>query len=317
MIDPFTAELTPSRALHRAGTTTRQVRRLVDDGVFVRVRRGVLVRGDEWRALRPEGRAIVRARAWASVAGDEPLFSHTTAAAVHGLPLFRTRSDTVHTIVSESRKGQTPGVARHRGELDAGVTRVRGLLLTDLARTMADVARSESAETAVTVADAALRSASRSADHPRVVVLRQQALDHAAALARGGKRSARIIEFADPRAQLPGESVSRLYLLRLGFASPRLQVEVPGPRGIRYFVDFGLDDVDAFGEFDGEGKYLDPRYLNGRTSEQALLEEKWREDWIRGTTQRRYARWGSAHIATAQTLGARLAHFSIVPARRA
>lgn len=37
-----------------------------------------------------------------------------------------------------------------------------------------------------------------------------------------------MAEFADGRAQLPGESVSRLYLDDLGFARPRLQVPFDG-----------------------------------------------------------------------------------------
>ena len=36
----------------------------------------------------------------------------------------------------------------------------------------------------------------------------------------------------------------------------------------------------------------------GRSLEQVMLDEKAREDWIRGTTNRRFPRWGSEHITT-------------------
>jgi len=133
------------------------------------------------------------------------------------------------------------------------------------------------------------------------------------ARARGVRRGRYVLSIADGRAQLPGESVSRLYLLRLGFATPRLQVPIPAPGGGNYLVDFGLDDVDAWGEYDGEGKYLDPQLRGAKTPEEVLLREKEREDWIRGTTHRRFPRWGKSSIASAQALGIRLAKFHITP----
>ncbi|MDX2376990.1 hypothetical protein M4I32_09290 [Microbacterium sp. LRZ72] len=312
--DAFAVELTRTTQLYRAGVTSRRLARLIDGGAFVRVRRGILVSGADWRGMRFEARTIVLARAWALAAGDPPVFSHTTAAAVQGLPLVRTGSPAVHTIVPDPRKGATPGVVRHRdGGVDRALRTVSGLIVTDLAATVADIARTSLPETAIAAADAALRGVSRDPAHPEVVRLRERALAHAAEFARGGIRARRVIEFADPRAHLPGESVSRLYLVRLGFAVPDLQVAVRGPGGTTYYVDFGLDDVEAFGEFDGESKYTDPTLLNGRTTAQALTDEKWREDWIRGSTHRRLARWGTTHIPNAQALGERLARFSIRP----
>ena len=89
---------------------------------------------------------------------------------------------------------------------------------------------------------------------------------------------------------------------------------VAGPAGRDYFIDFGLDDVPAWGEFDGEGKYRDKAMRSGLTLEQVLLREKQREDWIRGVTQRPFARWKCEHLRTRDTLGARLASFGIRPA---
>jgi hypothetical protein len=71
--------------------------------------------------------------------------------------------------------------------------------------------------------------------------------------------------------------------------------------------------VDAWGEYDGEGKYLDPALRGQVTAEEVMLREKEREDWIRATTNRRFPRWGRAAIASAASLGARLARFHVHP----
>jgi hypothetical protein len=192
--------------------------------------------------------------------------------------------------------------------------------VTSLARTVFDICTSEKLETAVAVADAALRQAaqhgtSRRLDLEAAEVLRQD-LD-ARAVAAPGRRNIRrarfIIAFADARADGPGESASRLYLRWLGFPPPDLQVPIPGPHGETYEVDFGLGS--AWGEFDGAFKYTDPRFLRGRTPERALADEKEREDWIRGTTGKSFARWQDPHMPDAAALGRRLAAFGIAPPR--
>ena len=119
-----------------------------------------------------------------------------------------------------------------------------------------------------------------------------------------------MLAFADGRAQLPGESVSRLRLHQLGFAQPRLQVRVDHPDGY-WRLDFGLDDVDRWGEFDGEGKYTNREMLGAGTPGKALMQEKYREDMIRGITNRGIVRWGSAHIVTPDALRKRFVIFAV------
>ena len=76
-----------------------------------------------------------------------------------------------------------------------------------------------------------------------------------------------------------------LRLSELGFASPSLQVAVAGPRGKTYWLDFGLDESNAWGEFDGKVKYRELAAASGRSSREVVEAEKRREDWIRGTTK--------------------------------
>lgn len=300
--------------------TPRWVTAGVRSGGLVRLRLGVYVDGKEWSSATPETRAVARAHALARTASAPPVISHETAAAVHGLALYRADPRRVHVIAPHGRPGAAGGVVRHRGELAVDdVVDIDGLHVTSLQRTVADMARTASFEQAVTVTDAALRrlfvGAPGEYDVDGAERFRQVALATAGLSAHGLTRARRVLGFADGRAQLPGESISRIRLREIGFRVVELQVPVPG-RGIHpYFVDFGLEDAGAFGEFDGAIKYVDGRMLDGRTTSQVFDEEKQREDWIRGTTQRKYARWGWPHLATAADLRERLEAFSILPPR--
>lgn len=290
------------------------------DGSLKRVRPGVFADGEMWRAAVPERRTIALARALALVSTTRPVFSHETAAAVHGLALYRPSRDRVHTIAPVTRPGAADGVVRHRGELaPSDIVELEGLLCTSLLRTVADVARTAMFEQSVTIADGALRrryvSGPGQYDAYGAERFALAALDLAQRSSHGVSRARRVVRFADGRAQLPGESVSRIRLRALGFRDIRLQVAVPAPTGRSYFVDFGLEDSRAFGEFDGSIKYVDGRIVDGRSASQVFDEEKQREDWIRGTTQRRCARWGWPHLESAAALGARLHAFGIHPPR--
>ncbi|MGX5772785.1 hypothetical protein ACWKWN_18750 [Microbacterium trichothecenolyticum] len=300
--------------------TPRRLTAAIAAGELTRLRIGVYVDTAAWDAAKPEARVVARARALTLSSPAPPVVSHETAAAAHGLALYRADRRRVHVIAPEARPGPAGGVIRHRGELqDADVVEIDGLQATSLTRTVSDVARTASFEQAVTIADAALRqqfvTAPGEYDVDGAAGFRQEVLMIARRSAHGLTRARRVLDFADGRAQLPGESISRIRLREIGFRSIELQVAVPG-RGIHpYYVDFGLEDSNAFGEFDGAIKYVDGKMLDGRTSSQALDDEKQREDWIRGTTQRRYARWGWPHIATAADLRTRLDAFSIRPPR--
>lgn len=300
------------------GVGSSALTRLLGAGAVVRLRPGVYVRPEPGSAPTSEEAIVLRARALAMVSREPPVFSHLTAAALHGLPVYAPSSPKVHVILGPDRPGAATGVVRHRGEVPAEqIVQRHGLRCTGLERTLADIARTMPFETAVCALDAGLRpvavpepgaflphAADERRDHIRDIALRS---------AHGRTRALRSLAFADGRAQLPGESISRIRLAELGFAPPDLQVAVPGPSGRPYYVDFGLDDVRAWGEFDGETKYRDEALRSGLTLDEVLLREKQREDWIRGRTQRPMARWQWAHLRTRDALGRRLSTFGIRP----
>lgn len=301
------------------GIRARELPGLVDAGVWERVHRGQYASGVVWASLWPESRQLVRAVAFArSSPPPGPVFTHASAAVLWGLPLYRMPDEHVHILIAGARHSRrAPGAMRHALALaDGDIVEVNGLRCTSLARTVFDLARTSSPEAAVSAGDAAQRQfamTGHALDPDRAEQWRDELRALAMNSARGVRNARWLAEFADGRAQLPGESVSRYRLHQLGFRDVELQVQVTGVDGDQYFLDFGFRRSRKFGEFDGEGKYLEPGLRTAPTAADAVLAEKRREDDVRGVTGWGLARWGHAHIDTARTLGRRLGAFGILP----
>lgn len=310
--------LTRERLL-QAGVTVRQLRDAVHAQSLRRVHRGSYVRTEDWTSLWWEGQHLLKVLAVkAASAGSGPLFSHASAAVLWGLPMYRMRDQPVQIVVDGTRHSRVvAGVVRRDMRLDdADIAEVEGFRVTSLIRTAFDVARTAAYDTAVSCADAALRRRAVSGqmvDAEADALWRAQALRLARPGLRGVRQGREVIEFADGRAQLPGESVSRVRLHQLGFSNYDLQVPVTGAQGERYWVDFAFLRARRFGEFDGKDKYFDPDLRTAVSSDEAVLAEKQREDDIRGVTGWSFARWGYEHIRTPDALGARLAAFGVLP----
>lgn len=302
-----------------AGSPVRRLREDVAAGRLVRLHRGFYVRAEDWATLWWEGQHLLKVLAVrAASPGAGPLFSHTSAAVLWGLPLYGMGDKPVQIVVDGRRHSRViAGVVRRDMRLAADdVTELDGFRLTSLTRTALDVARTGTFEMAVGCADAALRQVSvtgQQRDADADAEWRADAMKRAAAGLRGVRRARCVIDFADGRAQLPGESVSRVRLHQLGFSQYDLQIPVTGSQGERYWVDFSFLRSRTFGEFDGDGKYSDATLRSAPTAHEAVLAEKRREDEIRGVTGWGFARWGYEHIRTPDALGARLAAFGVRP----
>lgn len=317
-------ELTPlirSRSdLVAHGWTERDIDGAVRAERLRLIRRGWYMDADDWAELWPEGRHLAHVIAVARDARGSAVMSHESAAVLWQLPLYRHRPSRVHMTTTSPRWiSSGPDVLRHVAPLRPGDVAVRdGIRVTSLQRTVFDLLRTVPPEAAFTAADAAERQIASNGREWNAERAERWRRDLAAVLdeatgARGIRQARRLAPLTDGRSESPGESVSRLQLIRLGFAAPSVQVAVPAPHGGFYYVDFGLDDVGAFGEFDGRSKYLDESVRRGVALEQVLFEEKQREDWIRGTSGRRLVRWEDEHIHTPARLAARLAAFGIRP----
>lgn len=321
MVDVATVlrELWSRERLRIEGWSPAEIRRALERGQIIRIRKGWYVFDGFWKAARPEDRHLAQVvAAQCEMRDGDVAVSHISAAVVHGLPyLGSAPPDRVHvTMLGDGGASGTANVRRHTLALpEEDVEVVHGIRCTTLARTVFDVARSEPLEQALAILDAALAAAAvekHTVDAMRDEAWRESLRERcrSASGPRGLRKARWLIEFADGRAQRPGESVSRLQLHRLGFR-PRLQVPVLNPRGGRWWVDFALDEAETFAEFDGAVKYLDPAMRGGRTAEQVVLEEKRREDAIRGVTGWRTVRWGMSEARSPEALARHLASFSV------
>jgi hypothetical protein len=226
--------------------------------------------------------------------------SHASAALLHGLPLWRIPTQRVHVTRRPPAAGS--GSARvhlHVARLpDDQVEVVDGVPVTDVARTVLDLARTTPFESAVIAADAALHTKLTSREQ---LELRLAELGPVP----GVRRAARVIAFADRRNESVGESRSRVLIHRLGLPAPDLQVKAFRADGVSLGrCDFGWEEERTVAEFDGRVKY--GRLLRpGQDPGDAVFDEKLREDAIRDTG-REVARWTWADLATPRTVGDRL-----------
>lgn len=243
----------------------------------MRVRRGAYVGADEWRALDDRAREVVRVRAVHAAAAAPPVFSHSSAAALLGLPVVGWRSAGVHVVRSPARGGRSHrDVVRHAVTGPVDVTEVDGLAATTAARTVVDLARLAGLVCGVVAGDHAVRNGLTSVEELQVEVTR-------AGRGRGVRVARQAVGLVDPRSESPGESLSRVRMAEWGLSAPMLQHEVRDQHGLVGRVDFWWPVHGVVGEFDGRLKY-------GATAADVLWEEKLREDRLRATGLR-VARW--------------------------
>lgn len=313
------AELRCTADLMRLGATARSLANNVRTKKLIKVTRGWYVAADRWSTWHPESRHLAAVLAAHRDAIEPPLFSHHSAAVLLGLPLWGLGNEVVHTI-SATTSARRSSVVRHRlkaAEADTGT--VAGIRCTNHDRTLFDLCRVASEEMVVGCADSILRRRlrrGRSIDVDAWLAWKEQMSTVARRSdgARGIRLFRRMIEFADPRADSPLESISRLYLDRLGF-EVELQISVANPNGGHYFVDFRFLGLGILGEADGDVKYTDATMLGNLTPGEAALREKKRDNWISGRTGERMIHWGAREAATTATFAAMLRAFN-VPTRR-
>ena len=225
--------------------------------------------------------------------------SHMSAAAVHGLPIWKADLDRVELIrnrpggLKKRRYSRVRGLPLHVGE----VVTVDGTVVTSLARTVLDLACALSMQKAVAIGDAALRMG-----------LDQSELDDALERGKGRHgiaRARRSIAFLDARSESPGESVSRVIFFEIGVPRPELQRAVYGAAGeVVARCDFDWEGFGTVGEFDGKIKYgreLQPE----QEIEDVLFDEKRREDAVRDSGKQ-VVRWIWADLYPPLELQARL-----------
>lgn len=330
--------------LMQHGHSRFSVARALESSDVIKVRPGWFIERETWEASLPETRAIMAAVAAQRSYENSPLFSHRTAAVLHGLPVWlnwlspipvrgsqaRTRMRihndhrTVHLIspYNESAPRSDTPLAKHRFEVPTHhITNLHGFKVTSVERTLIDLARSERFEVALACADTYLSRHARTgrATNASVVQAWCERLLAFASRNEGGRgvRAIRALaDLANPLADSPLESVSRLRFNQLGIDVEQ-QTLVVLPSGRRYYLDFLLSEQGYFGECDGNAKYLDPEVRGDRDAREVIIAERRRFNEISNTTSLRGIRWGTGEVASAQHFESWLGSSGIAVTRRA
>ena len=291
--------LITASALRRLDTPSHAVEGMIARGELARIAYGTYIDGPTWKAATREERYRLFVRANALLARRPAVISHLSAAVLHGLPIIGGWPTVMHTIDADATGGSNARfTVRHRNVVQPDVMRIFGLPVTSLARTLVDVASSCSFLVAVTMIDHALR-----VERERVASDAERGLVGAAVLSKedlhaelaavhprfGVKRATHAIEFANPLAANPGETLGRVRMLELGFEVPELQVYFQVD-GLDHWVDYFWRGVRKIGEFDGNHKYTRGIVLGNRDPADVVIAEKKREDRLR-TRVNSFIRW--------------------------
>ena len=253
------------------GYNPDEASRLVRSGQWVRLRRGVYCeRVTLEAAATPEARHRVMVAAALLAAGTRVHASHQSAAVLHEVAVLRVPSRVTLTAPDGPHKA-TPALLRVVAALpqEHCARTPDGLAVTSVARAVVDIARALPFRDAVVAADSALHAGRTTPAELQTVLDEQRGW-------RGSRSAARVLAFADKRAESPGESVTRVLLAELGYTEVEPQPVLEGLSRRTYRVDLLLRGR-VIVEFDGKVKYVDAAMTKDRTPADVLLAEKDRE----------------------------------------
>ncbi|MBJ2120467.1 hypothetical protein I6N91_05690 [Arthrobacter sp. MSA 4-2] len=274
----------------------------------MRIRQGLYVTSERWAVLDRWDRYRMRILAVHLTAHRPPVFCRETAALVHGLPLVTVPSHVHVQQIADGSAHSRGGVRRHCSSSAAPpVIRISGLQVTSLESTIVALAVGSGFPAGVLALDEALRRGTT--DLGRFSELEQMPRTAAART-----RLAAVLEFARGDAESPGESLSRVQVMVMGFQAPELQRVFTDARGFIGRVDFYWPEARHVGEFDGLVKYSKPEFLNGRTPSEVVIEEKRREDRLRALGLR-VVRWTWDDLRDPAFLRDLLTSAGLVPGR--
>ncbi|MGV8849775.1 MAG: hypothetical protein ACOH16_09520 [Propionibacteriaceae bacterium] len=257
-----------SRAALLETTSERELRRLVRDGDLVRIATGMYVDGLDLSGW-PEQIHAVKTRAHGRPCAH--VVSHVSAAVLHKLPVPGADLTEVHFSRPGHGGNDLIGDRRlHAGDLDdRWLTSVDGIRVTNVPRTVVDVARTQPQLAAVAAIDAALH---RGLTDPAELVAAFEA-EHRWV---GSQWARRALKAADGRPESPGETWARLAVADL-HPGHELQFSVYDPCGA--FVaraDGGWPSLGLLWEYDGQSKYEELRPV-GTTREDVMAKQARRQ----------------------------------------
>ena len=193
----------------------------------------------------------------AALAHPGHVVSGRSAAVLHGLPTLAVPDTPQLTTYEDAGLGRSV-VHRFGAGLDVdSVTEWFGVPVTDVARTVVDLARHDPRD-GIMACDAALREGLLGSRRSR------EALRDAVGWP-GVRRAREVVAMGSPLAESPLESVTRWAMYRSGLPAPELQVELCG-----YRVDLLLSRHRLVIEADGRLKYTGDELRREKRREHAL-----------------------------------------------
>ena len=277
------------------GISDDEIRRRCVGGQWLRLRRGAYAEGAAFAGLDTAARHRVLAEAMRPALSRDAIFSHQSAAAIYGVPVWGALLRQVAITRDRRHGGRIRSQLKvHCAPVDA-VAEVDGFTLTTPARTIVDLARTVPFEAAVVAGDALARNYGVAPD----TLARELQL---ARRRHGIADARRVVAFLDPHSESVGESRSRVMLRRLGMPIPRSQGEVHGRDGqLVGRVDFFFGRTGVVAEFDGPvayGRVLRPGDHPATTTiAEKMTTEKKRDALLRDNGLQ-VVRWTSGELAT-------------------
>lgn len=278
----------------RAGVPVHRLRR----GDLVAPFHAVRVVGDE-----APGELMGRCAAYSTVMRRGDFFSHTTAAALYGLPLpRRIELDSLHvSSVLPTRAPKGRGIAGHALAARTPLRRVHGLPVPEPAEVWCELAALLTVDDLVVVGDALMRR------HAPLCSPEELAGAVAGAGSRAGIRRLRsAAALVRPRTDSPMESVLRLAIVRAGLPEPAVNHPIVDASGrIRASADLAFPGARVIVEYDGDHHRTDGKQWQTDIDRLYVIETLgWRVVRISAPHMREGAREAVARIRGAlQTTG--------------
>jgi len=257
------------------GVEPRDIQRLVRTGRLVRVRRGVYTDADHWAELDEwVGRPLLRVRAAHLTLRVPHVFSHDSAALLHGLGVPHGPTALVHVTRAHVLGDRLDSGIKHHGAAyhPDQATTAGGLPVLGLARTALDIAREHGFSPGLAAADRVLRrGVPRSELWEAVEMMR--CWRHVRAVRE-------VIHYADPGSESWLESEGRALVLHLGIGRPATQFGLTDGHRTAYA---DIRRHRHLFEVDGAIK-LKPVSDGGlaESPDKALLAQKERQDFLTG-----------------------------------
>lgn len=221
--------LVVARRLHERGFSPRRVADWVRAGELVAVRRGVYTTAELWASWDEfRQRPLARIRAAELTLTLPHVFSHDSAALLHGLPLLRPQDAAVFITREHVQGSRTRyGVHHHGAAYTASqVVTIDGLQVLDVARTVADLGRTHGYRAGLVAADGALQLGV-----PRGLLMAA----YRPMYCWPGITDVRAaVEDSDPGAESAGETLARELVRELGLGPIETQFPVVVRSGVKW-----------------------------------------------------------------------------------